>query len=425
MRKTIISIGILILLVAIFSDVILRERVVAVVGDRPILLTEVEMALLLETGGNIPDDSLQYREMVIEKIEQLVNERLLLEAAIMDSIFITPDFLDQHFRQRWEQFTQGFASEAALEAALREEGFTIEHFQKEMRDNLHEMMIKQQFVQERFGNVEVTPDYVSDFYNNYIDSIPERPTTVRLSAIVLEQGLDEDFVAENMGIAKQIRKEIDATTDFHEIGDILQEKYPDITIQSGRLGTFRRGDLHSTLDSTAFAIRVGAISKPVRSPNGIHIIKKVDGNPAQVTLEHITIPITRTITAETFNQYVEDIYSRLVEHPDSFEAFVEMYSVDRKSKGQEGDIGLFELDDLDPNLRTNVIHAVEGEILPPVMRTRQADIFKLTEYEPARKITPEQDYDFLRELAIQHRTKELLMDYLDSIRDEVYIDIRY
>jgi peptidyl-prolyl cis-trans isomerase D len=63
--------------------------------------------------------------------------------------------------------------------------------------------------------------------------------------------------------------------------------------QGGSLGTFGRGTMDATFERAAWALPIGAISEPVQTSFGIHLIKVAKRTPDSLTASHILIPFTR------------------------------------------------------------------------------------------------------------------------------------
>lgn len=75
--------------------------------------------------------------------------------------------------------------------------------------------------------------------------------------------------------AKEIKKKLDTGASFEELAkqesqDLLSKE------KGGDLGYFNSGRMAPEFEATAYKLKVGQISNPVKSPNGYHIIKLTD-----------------------------------------------------------------------------------------------------------------------------------------------------
>jgi peptidyl-prolyl cis-trans isomerase C len=88
------------------------------------------------------------------------------------------------------------------------------------------------------------------------------PTKIRASHILVEK----------QSQALKIKEELKAGADFRE----LAKKYS--TCPSGKrggdLGQFGRGQMVKEFEQTAYALKLGEISDPVKTQFGYHIIKR-------------------------------------------------------------------------------------------------------------------------------------------------------
>ena len=406
----------LLLAVSIFGKTLLTEEILAVVGSEPILLTEVEMAIVMDAGV-LPDDDLEYQKVVRSKLNAIIDEKLLYEAAIRESLVVDEDYLDKAFNERWDEMRKGFATDELFKDALRQGGHNIPEFKTQMRVNLRKALTKQRFIQSLITNVDITPSNIEKFFKEFKDSLPEKPAMIRLSVLVLHKDLSQTNHA-LVSIANEIRDGLQSS--FQEEGKKIEAKYPELEVTFGELGTFNKGDLSHSLDSAAFTLEIDEISSPIPSQAGVHILKRVAGGG--MVLEHITISGEVVDASDSFKEMGDDLYSRLIASPDSFQTFVELFSDDKETK--DGDLGYFEIEKMDTELRTRLVNAKAGDILSPLYEKNEIDIFRISEMMEKGPITIENDYDTLTELARQNRISEIVQEYLVRIRKDVFIDIR-
>lgn len=77
---------------------------------------------------------------------------------------------------------------------------------------------------------------------------------------------------EAIGLAKQIKRKIDAGADF---GTLARENSDDrgSAAAGGNLGFVQRGQMTQAFEDAAFALKDGQTSEPIRTPYGFHIIQ--------------------------------------------------------------------------------------------------------------------------------------------------------
>ena len=119
----------------------IEERILAVVEDDIITSSEVEMALIVE--GRVTDMGEADEDIIREKLMEIIDERLILLAAIEESIQVDPSRADEFLKQRWQMLVEGYGGEVALEEALRSEGYSLEAFKRKTRQQINDFMLKQ------------------------------------------------------------------------------------------------------------------------------------------------------------------------------------------------------------------------------------------------------------------------------------------
>ena len=137
------------------------ERVVALVGDSVILMTEVDEYLLtLEASGWVrPNDPEELLTVKTDILDQLVNQQLILLEALKDTLLtVTETELEDRVQQEVDGQIRQFGTTNRFQDALAEQNMTVNQF-REQRKN----MIRRDLLQERYfaksgrGDDEVIP----------------------------------------------------------------------------------------------------------------------------------------------------------------------------------------------------------------------------------------------------------------------------
>ncbi|MGZ7148673.1 peptidylprolyl isomerase PrsA [Bacillus sp. BC08] len=96
--------------------------------------------------------------------------------------------------------------------------------------------------------------------------------------------------------AKEIKKKLDAGASFEELAkqesqDLLSKD------KGGDLGYFHSGTMTPEFETTAYKLKIGQISDPVKSPNGYHIIK-LTGKKDLQPYDEVKDSIRKSLEAE-------------------------------------------------------------------------------------------------------------------------------
>lgn len=105
--------------------------------------------------------------------------------------------------------------------------------------------------------------------------------------------------------AEQIRKDLLAGTAFEQEATAKSED-PSVSVNKGRLGFISRGQFVKEFEDSAFALKPGELSQPVRTPFGWHVIKVfAERQRAQSDCN--------TMNDATRQRYMNEVYNDLTE----------------------------------------------------------------------------------------------------------------
>jgi peptidyl-prolyl cis-trans isomerase C len=163
------------------------------------------------------------------------------------------------------------------------------------------ILIAELIQQELNERVQVTEEETHEYYLAHQDEFTRKADEVRASQILVPT-LDE---------AMKIRRELEAGGDFQQLA---REHSVDPTAdQGGDLGYFSREDVLQEVAKVAFSLSPGAVSQPVKSEFGYHLITVTDikkkGSVRSLNLveEEIIGQFTAQKEVEELNQFLEEL----------------------------------------------------------------------------------------------------------------------
>ena len=142
------------------------DKVIAVVGEKAILLSELENQKLqaLQQGINLGS----HEDCFI--LYELLFQKLLLNQAEVDSVEVTEDMVTTELDQRIEYFAAQIGGISELETFYEK---SIQEIKEEFYVQIEERMLAQKMQQEIIGAVSISPKEVKSFFNSFDkDSIP-------------------------------------------------------------------------------------------------------------------------------------------------------------------------------------------------------------------------------------------------------------
>ncbi|HEX4335542.1 MAG TPA: peptidylprolyl isomerase [Polyangiaceae bacterium] len=276
------GIGVAFLSWSLAGNATVIERIVAVVGEQAILLSELRdraRPFLLRMEQQ-PTDQAQRAaatsELYRRLVQRLVEEELEQKAANRSNITVTPREIDEALQRIAQQ--NGVAVSRIMDEAISS-GLTEQSYRQELRRQLLETKMLNLRIQ---GRMRVTEDDTRGAYQRLV--VDERKTLgfgaawIRISAPHSSSAAElKDHRAEAERIVTAARR----GEDFA----VLARRYSEDTgtrAQGGSLGQLKPGQLPAALDAVALSLDVGEISEPVRSGNDFVILKLVSRDESQL-----------------------------------------------------------------------------------------------------------------------------------------------
>lgn len=258
------------------------DEVVWVVGDEPILKSDIEMMRMqgeqegIDFGGD-PD---------IRIPEEIAVQKLFLHQAALDSIEVTEAEISQGVEQQINYWIQMIGSREKLEE-YRKQSLT------EIRESMHDEFKNRQLVsrmrEKLVEDIKVTPSEVRRYFRDLPqDSIPFVPTTVEVQIITRTPKIPmEDINKVKNDLREYTRRITNGETSFATIARLYSED-PGTARQGGELDYTGRGMLDPAFAQVAFNLTdPKKISKIVESEFGYHIIQLIDKRGDKIKVRHI------------------------------------------------------------------------------------------------------------------------------------------
>ena len=270
------------------------EEAVAWVNKEPILFSVFWDEIKNRYNEVAEASSPQQDVLLILKkkvLNDLIRERLLLQEASKMGITVPDEALDA----RVQELRAGYTG-SPLRKSLIKHAMDYDQWRRALRENMVMEALFDHVVQDAG---EVTEEEVGRYYREHLDEflIPE--------ALQLNQ-----IVVKSRSTAQRLLRRIRKGEDF----EALAAKYsigPEKE-QSGRLGTYRRGELPVPLEKAAFSTPTGKVTSLVETQHGFHILKVVRRIPSHVQPEEeardeIARKLSREKKQVFYDAWVEDL----------------------------------------------------------------------------------------------------------------------
>lgn len=411
------------------------DRIAAVVGDNIILTSEVDQMVRRQTQRQQRSYS---DELWMQSLETLIDQKILAEKARRDTnLTITDQQVSRQLDRRINQMAKQAGGEDELTKMY---GKSILEMKETFREDFRSQMLAQRLRQKRMKDIDVTPSEVRQWFEKIpTDSLPDLPKTVRLSHIVKYPAPSSEAKAEARKLIRTVRDSIvDGSASF----SAMAQQYSDdsrTASSGGKLGTVKLDQLVPEFAAVASRTPAGKVSQIFYNENrqGYHILRVNSKSGGTVDLDHILLKVqSETSDAKRVKSALNTIRDSILHRDQPFELMARRHSEeDRSSENggrvtdpQSGTRNLV-LDALNPTWRRTIRDLEEGEISKPTkVQLLNGDeafhIVRLDRRTPAHRANLDTDYNRIRQLALQEKRKRKMQKWIDSLRDEVYVDVR-
>lgn len=418
----------------------LADRIVAHVNENIILKSDVDQSVAdyirqAEVSGEDVEFS---RELWFEFLESAINNYVLLEKAEIDSITVSDAQVDMQMDQRIRQLISQAGSEQALEQAF---GKSIIQLKADFRETFREQMTANQVQEQKRRSITITRPEVVDFFNDIpADSLPTIPEQVALSQIVKippARGNAEERARE---FAAELR---DSIVVHGKSIEALARRHSDdrgSAQNGGLLPLMPLDELVPEYSAAAAALQPGGISNVVETQFGFHVIRLNRRVGDRIETNHILISVDpNELDEEQAINTLNTLRDSIMTNPDvKFSEVAITESEDPNTAIYGGKVfdpqtgeRLIPLNRLDPSMyRIVLLMDEEGAISEPKSFTLQNQntkayrIVRLDQQIPEHIANLDQDYERIKNIALQQKQYRVMQEWLQELRDEIYIDYK-
>jgi peptidyl-prolyl cis-trans isomerase SurA len=406
------------------------DQVVAVVGNRPVLASQVEEEIFSRQsqGSKLPESPDSLRAIRQQVVSSIIDEELLVQQAQRDtSIKVTDEEIASGVEEQVRKVRTNFTSEVDYKAELKKAGFqTPEEYRRWLTEQQRRAAFQNRLVEKlrndgKLKTVAPTEKEMKQFFEEQKGTLGSRPATVSFRQIVISPKPSDAAKAKTKAQADSIVLELRRGADFATAARRFSQD-PGSKEQGGSLNWFRRGVMVPEFERIAFALKPGVISDPVESPFGYHIIQVERVQPGEVQARHILLIPEIDSTHVDSARTVADSVRKLLAGGASFDSLQRVYH-DPSAEREAQSVPVTKLPE---NYAKIIGEADSGTVLPvftmPGAGTReQFVVLKVTERRPEGEVK----YDDVRDRIRDQLGQQLaIRRYLDRLRKATYVEIR-
>jgi peptidyl-prolyl cis-trans isomerase SurA len=269
------------ILTAAASEGVILDRIVAVVNDDVITLTEVQeeglqtiRRIVQESLGDERERRLRTTERQI--LDELILRKLQLQEAKKEKIEATA----AEVRSAIEDLKRrnGLNSDEELQAAMSRELLSEEQFRRGIAE---QVALTKLVARQVRSKVVVLDEEARRYYDEHQEQFKDIPQVKirHLLVAVPQQPTREDVLRAKSRIEEaQVLMKLGATFST------VAKQYADgpLASSSGEIWTMKRGELAPELEQTALALPIGQVSGIITNPAGFHLIQVEERVTGQV-----------------------------------------------------------------------------------------------------------------------------------------------
>ena len=320
------------------------DGVAAIIEERVVLKSDLlQMVNMAAVQNNInpeinPGGFLKLQESVLQS---MVDQKILLEMAELDSVFVDEKDVDKNLDQQIEMLVSQAGGE---KKAVKVLGQSLSDFRREFWFDMRDRLITEKYQQQIINNVKITRSDVISFYSVYKDSLPPIPTRVKTRHLLIPILPSEEAKNQSILFLKNIKEEIIKGSSFEELAKKHSED-PGSKNNGGSIGWVTRGSLVKRFETAAFTAKINKIVGPVETEFGYHLIETLEKKGEKIRVRHIlSIPRKNIEDNKKAFSFAKSLKKDSIKTLSDFKLMVKRHTHDEKTKKVGGDLGW-----IDPN----------------------------------------------------------------------------
>lgn len=412
------------------------DEVIWVVGDEPILLSDVEMARMQAEMEGVkwegdPDCTIP---------EQLAVQKLFLHQAAIDSIEVSESEVAQsveHQISAWLQMVDG--NKERLEEYKRK---SLAELRISLHDDFKDRLLIEREREKLVENITVSPADVRRYFSELPeDSIPMVPTEVEVQIITRTPKVEQ---AEIDRIKNELRNYTEMVTSGQTSFTALAKLYSEDPGTARMGGEFPdyvgRGMLDPAFANVAFNLTdPKKISKIVETDYGYHIIQLIDKRGDKIKVRHILLkPNVSNEAIETASMQLDSIADEIRAGKFTFEQAASFLSDDKDTRNnnglmanttESGRTSKFQLRNLPSEIARVVDTLKVGEVSAPFQMINEKNgklvcvVAKLKSRVEMHRATITEDFQTMKNIVLAKRKEEFIKDWIKDKIKNTYIRI--
>lgn len=409
---------------------VVADKIAGVVGDKIILLSDIKnsVADIARRGETVPPNA----ECLL--MEQAVVSKVMMLQAQKDSLPVTDEDVEADLDNRIRTYISQFGSQDAVEELA---GKTIYQIKDDARESVREQKLAGAMQRKVVENVRITPVEVKAWFDKIPkDSLPFYESELEIGQIIVYPKASRDLEEYIIGEMNNYRRQIELKlTSFEQIAKRVSEDPG----SKDRGGQYQLNRNEKSWDpvfmSTAFRLKEGEISPPVKSKFGFHIIQMVQRNGDDAIVRHILrVPPVTQDEIEQAKRKLDTVRSKIIAGTMNFNEAATKYSDDEAAKytgpyitGRDGST-FVTIDQLDREMVNLLSKLTPGDYSQPVPYENEQGkkgvrIVHLKSRSAPHRMNMQDDYSRIAQFALEEKKAKVMEKWIQGKLSVYYVMI--
>ena len=405
------------------NEIVKMDRIIAIVDQG--VITEKELidrtqsvkTQLEKQGTALPPENILEKQV----LERLIADSLQLQLAAQTGVKVDDTQLDKTIERI---AAQNKMSVDEFKVVLEKDGIAMRKFREDIRSEITISRLREREVENKLNISEGEID-------NYLTTQANRgeeQDEFEISHILIRT--PEDASPEDLQKAKskteQALKKLADGASFEQVSAGFSDASN--ALEGGSMGWKTGAQLPALFLEVLKPLQAGEVSKPVRSPNGFHILKvnnRRGGTSSlvigQTHARHILIKLSEVLSEKEAKRKIDVIKERL-DNGGKFEELARQFSEDG-SANNGGDLGWVNPGDTVPAFEKAMNELGVGELSEPVLSPFGWHVIQVLERRQ-QDMTKEASRLKARQEIRARKSEEAYQDWIRELRDRAFVELR-
>jgi len=250
---------------------VIIDRIVAIVNDEVITLSELQEAILpfikSSTDFVLSSDREKLQKQLLNK---MIEKKLELQEARKFHITATNEEVEKTIKNIMEE--NGILSIEDLERDLELQGMSLDTFKKRLKEEIIIMKLVNRQVKSK---IQITESEIKSYYKNHLEEFGVKEKIHIAHIFFSTVGLDKKEIENKRKTAEEVLKKLKKGEKFEDLVKKYSED-PFTKESSGDLGWFERNQLLPEIEKAVLSLDPGEISGIIKTKIGFHIVKVLE-----------------------------------------------------------------------------------------------------------------------------------------------------